>query len=912
MQPAGRPLDETARLDALSRYDLVDSTPEQNLDDLAALAGQICETPISLITLVDEHRQWFKSRIGLSRSEIGRDISFCSHAILQRELFVVPDAVRDPRFSDNPLVIDDPYIRFYAGAPLMTPDGHVLGTLCVIDHAPRDLTTAQREGLRALSRQVMSQIELRIQARNLRRFAAIVESSGDAIVGKDMNGVVTSWNESAERIFGYSATEMIGTSITRLIPGNRLSEEELILSKVRRGEGVAHLETVRQTKGGTLIDVSVTTSPIRDADGMIVGVSKVARDISLRKHAESDAQRYLDTAQVIMLALDLNGRITLANRFACDALGWPLESLLGRDFIDTCVPERIRELTREKLGQVHAGDDSVVENPIVTRTGEERLIEWRTTFLRDDAGRMTGTLSSGTDITERKHAMETVRVTEERMRFALEGAKVGIWDLDHATRVLSWSTIIEAQHGLQPGTFAGTFAAFIERVHPDDREALLQQVDAANQSGKDFTVSYRALWPDGQHRWLNGTGRVLRNAAGEPVRAVGISTDVTERHTLEAQFQQSQKMEAVGRLAGGVAHDFNNLLTAILGFCELTLDDVGENDRHRADLEQILNAGHRAAALTRQLLAFSRKQIIEPTRLNLNEIVTNVRSMLDRLIGEDVTIRLKLSPALSIVKADRGQVDQIIMNLAVNARDAMPSGGHLTIETANVELDEHYASTHFEATAGPHVVLTVTDTGTGIPPEVLQHMFEPFFTTKEAGKGTGLGLATVHGIIRRGGGSVAVYSEVGHGTSFKVYFPVADAADTAVTAPAPVSTARPDSKTVLVVEDEGGLRELAGRLLSRLGYRVLTAANAKAAQKIFNDGASIDVLLTDVVMPGASGPELTKELLTTHPDLKVVYMSGYTEDTIANHGVIDPGVSFLHKPFTSSTLDQKIREALKR
>ena len=291
------------------------------------------------------------------------------------------------------------------------------------------------------------------------------------------------------------------------------------------------------------------------------------------------------------------------------------------------------------------------------------------------------------------------------------------------------------------------------------------------KSGADFSMQNRAIWPDGTVRWLSGAGRIHLGEHGEPVRGVGISLDVTERRTLEEQYQQAQKMEAIGRLAGGVAHDFNNLLTVILGYCELLLADLDPDDPRQADIAEIQKAGTSAAGLTRQLLAFSRKQIIEPTLLDLNVVVADMRAMLGRLIGEDVKVVLGLRPELALVKADRGQVEQIVMNLAVNARDAMPRGGTLTIETANVELDEHYAKTHLAVKPGPYVVLTVTDTGTGMTPEVQARLFEPFFTTKELGKGTGLGLATVHGIVTRSGGSVNVYSEVGRGTSFKVYFP---------------------------------------------------------------------------------------------------------------------------------------------
>jgi PAS domain S-box-containing protein len=528
------------------------------------------------------------------------------------------------------------------------------------------------------------------------------------------------------------------------------------------------------------------------------------------------------------------------------------------------------------------------------------------------AGR-TAALVVAQDITERKRSVEALQTAEERTRYALESANVGIWDMDYATGLLRWSETMETHYGIQPGSFGGTFEAFLDRVHPDDRASVIEAIEGAVTSGTDFSVQNRSIWPDGTVRWLTGAGRVLLGENSEPVRAVGISLDVTDRRTLEAQFQQAQKMEAVGRLAGGVAHDFNNLLTVILGFCELLLADRDPNDPRQADvveIQEIQKAGMRAAELTRQLLAFSRKQIIEPRLLDLNEVLVSLQGMLGRLIGEDVTIALNLRPDLAFVKADRGQVEQVVMNLAVNARDAMPMGGTLTIETANAVLDARYAKTHVAVKPGPHVALTVTDTGTGMTPEVQARLFEPFFTTKESGKGTGLGLATVYGIVTRSGGSVVVQSEVGKGTAIRVYFPKADASEWVVSSPAHGVRPRAGTQTVLVVDDEQGLRELARRLLRRLGYTVLVAADADEALQLFEGSPSIDVLLTDVVMPGASGPELTKRLIEQRPALKVIYMSGYAEDAIAQHGVLEPGIAFLNKPFTSETLGQKLREVL--
>jgi two-component system cell cycle sensor histidine kinase/response regulator CckA len=653
--------------------------------------------------------------------------------------------------------------------------------------------------------------------------------------------------------------------------------------------------------------------------GQVGRFYELEHEIVERRQAESAlrqerdrAQKYLDTAEVILLKLDLEGRITLVNRYACAILGWTADELLGRDWIGTCEPARREAAARKRFSDLLGGDVSIADSPVVTRSGEERLVEWRNRLLHDEDGNVTGTFSSGADITQRDRATNALRTAEERMRFALEAAAVGIWDMDCTTGVIRWSEILESQYGLAPGTFGGTFEAFTARIHPEDRESVRRMMGEAMKSGNDFSVEHRVVLPDGTVRWLTGAGRVHLDQRGNPLRGLGISLDVSERHTLEAQYQQAQKMEAIGRLAGGVAHDFNNLLTAILGYCELLLADFDPKDARQEDIAEIQKAGLSAAGLTRQLLAFSRKQIIEPTLLDLNVVVGDLRAIVGRLIGEDVKVVLSLRPGLALVKADRGQLEQVVLNLAVNARDAMPGGGTLTVETGNVELDAGYASTQFAVKPGSYVMLAVTDTGAGMSPAVQASLFEPFFTTKEIGKGTGLGLATVHGIVTRSGGSIDVHSERGRGTSFTVYLPRADAGEAVAELLPTVRLPLDGAHTVLVVEDAEGLRQLTRRLLERQGYTVLVAANADEALQVFDRNPDIEVLLTDVVMPGASGPELNQLLIERRPTLKVIYMSGYTDEAIVHHGVLKPGIAFLQKPFTAEALGRKIGELLNR
>jgi PAS domain S-box-containing protein len=511
-----------------------------------------------------------------------------------------------------------------------------------------------------------------------------------------------------------------------------------------------------------------------------------------------------------------------------------------------------------------------------------------------------------------EHEVADRRSAEARTQLALTATQMGVWELDVETGRLHWSDSLAAIFGLSPAQAPTTNDEFTALIHPDDRAAAREGLERSIRQRTDLINEFRTIWPDGTVHWIAGRARVLSDEEGSRTRIIGVGMDIGERKSLEEQLRQAQKMEAVGQLAGGVAHDFNNLLTVIHGYGELLLTALNADDPRRSDVDEIVQAAERAAALTRRLLAFSRKQVLQPTRLDVNALVINMSKMLRRLIGENIELVTKLAPLPAAVHADAGQIEQILMNLTVNARDAMPQGGRLSIETAIVVLDDVYVMQHVAVRPGPYVMLAVTDTGIGMDEQTKHRIFEPFFTTKERGHGTGLGLATVYGIVKQSGGYVWVYSEVGGGSTFKVYLPRAGEGAVVERPTTEAEAAPPGSETVLVVEDDHAVRLLCRALLERAGYRVFDAADPRQAEDLFRQHADrIDVLLTDVIMPGSSGPSLFARLSLDRPLLRVLYMSGYADSAIVQpEGASD--VVFLQKPFTAHGLLCKVREALDR
>jgi two-component system cell cycle sensor histidine kinase/response regulator CckA len=620
-----------------------------------------------------------------------------------------------------------------------------------------------------------------------------------------------------------------------------------------------------------------------------------------------------ETSLDAILVVDEQGQSMSFNRQFVELWGIPPEvaaSGLGDRALESSVAKLVDPegfVARVRYLREHRKEKSEAE--IALRDGRTFACSSAPMFAAD--GRYYGRVWYFRDITERKQGEQALKASETRFRALIENSMDLVVVLDAAGRVKYASPSVARLLGYAPTELFDKNA--FDYLLPADRERIRAAfARAAAGSAAEIREEFGFRHKDGTWRIMES---VVSNLLDNP--AVGglviNSRDVTERRSLENQFRQAQRMEAVGRLAGGVAHDFNNVLTAITGYSDLLLEDLGPEDHKRADVEEIKAAALRAEALTRQLLAFSRKQVLQTRVLDLNGVVQTLDKMLRRLIGEDVKLDLSLSSALGAVRADPGQIEQVILNLAVNSRDAMPNGGSLTIETANVELDEAYTREHAGVLPGRYVMLAVSDTGIGMDAEIRSHIFEPFFTTKEQGMGTGLGLATVYGIVRQSGGYVWVYSEPGRGATFKIYLPQVDELPEVASLPAPVQPVAGGRETVLLAEDDASVRAVVSDVLAQKGYRVLRAPDGQAALEMARaQQGVIHLLVTDIVMPGMTGRELAEALTAERPGLRVLYMSGYTDDAVVRHGVLDEGMPYLQKPFAPRALAFKVREVLDR
>jgi two-component system, cell cycle sensor histidine kinase and response regulator CckA len=617
-----------------------------------------------------------------------------------------------------------------------------------------------------------------------------------------------------------------------------------------------------------------------------------------------------ENAADMIAVVDMDGK-RVFNSFSYEkVLGYSLEELQKSSSFEQIHPDDREKVTQAAEEARRTGVGKPLEYRVRHKDGTWRVLESTASVIRNAKGEPENLVIVNRDVTERRRSAEALRQSESSFRSVVEDAPYGIYRASLSGELVLVNSALEKMLGyssqeelLRTNLAAGVYRYSAE--HQKLNETLLQQ-----ESFKDIEVEWKRK--DGALLTVRCSGCPIKDETGAVAYVEVFAEDVTERRTLERQLRMAQKMEAVGRLSGGIAHDFNNLLGVIIGYSQVLKRSLGSEHASFEYAQEIEKAGQRAVSLTRQLLAFSRQQVLEPVVLNLNTLVSDMEKMLPRLIGEDIALKLDLDASLSQVKADPSQIEQVLLNLAVNARDAMPDGGKLLVQTANVTLDAAYANNHPGSRPGSYVMLRVTDTGTGIDPEIQSQIFEPFFTTKERDKGTGLGLATVYGIVKQSGGYIAVDSEKGKGASFSVYLPRLEQPATQAIAPlaaSPVNTR--GTETILLVEDADPLRKLAEMFLKESGYRILSAADGQQALEIARQHfGPIHLLLTDVVMPGMNGRVLGERLAPSQPGMKVLYMSGYTDSFIAGHGVLEAGTQLLHKPFTQETLTRKVRDVL--
>ena len=784
-------------------------------------------------------------------------------------------------------------------APLHDRSGRIMGLVA----AYLDLTEQ-----RALRRELTASEE--------RLSLAFRASPSGSIMLRCADRTIVEINQVMCDLSGYTREEVIGKT-TQQIGGFIPAEFHEALWRTLDAEGrLSEVDYPYRRKDGTLRHALVSAERIQlDGEDYILGVfmdvtDRKAAELALRA-SEERMRLFVEHAPASLAMFDRDMRyLSVSRRWLAD-YGLGDRDLRGLCHYDVFpeIGEAWRAVHRRALaGEVVREDADRFERA----DGSVNWLRWEVRPWHEASGAVGGILIFSEDITASLAAQAALRDTENRFRQLAESIREVFWLTEVGkNQILYISPGYEAIWGRTCSALYASPRDWINAIHPEDRDRVLEAA-MTKQAAGTYDEEYRIVRPDGNVRWIRDQAFPVRDAAGQVVRVAGVAEDITERRHLEAQLRQTQKMESIGLLAGGVAHDFNNWLTVIAGNAELLQDVVPEESVGRELIGEILHAGERATALTRQLLAFSRREVIEPQVLDLNAVVVDTERMLRRLLGEDILLTTSLGPALPRVKVDPGQWSQVLLNLAVNARDAMPTGGQLTIETRALDVDELFLRSRPDLRPGRYLQLTVSDTGCGMTPEIRARAFEPFFTTKARGKGTGLGLAVVHGIVAQAGGGIEVYSEPALGTSFKIFLPTADQATIDAALDLEVQDVR-GTETILLVEDEESVRRVAALALCPSGYTVLPAANGRDALEVAaRHPGRIHLLLTDVVMPYMDGRELAAVLGERDPELRVLYTSGYTDDAVMRHGILQAEVTFLSKPYTPITLLRKVRQVLDR
>jgi two-component system cell cycle sensor histidine kinase/response regulator CckA len=753
----------------------------------------------------------------------------------------------------------------------------------------------------------------------LRLQATAVNAAANGIVITDPNGMILWVNPAFTATTGYQPQEVIGESTRILKSGEHDAGFYANLWNTIKSGRVWQGEMVNRHKDGHRYWEEMTIAPVHSREGTITHFVAIKQDVTARNQAldalrrsEERFRRLVENISDGILAADAEGRIEYASESACHVSGYPRQQLVGRNlfqFIHTddvvAVQELFQHVVRERGSTVQWGAR------IRHKDGTWRYFEGSTANRLEDPD-IAAMIINFRDGTARRETEQALVLAEERYRAIFENATIGIYLSSPQGQYLSMNKTLAATYGYESPEEAIRNLAVVSRKYLDKGKwEEFRSLLASTGHVTDF--EYAVERRDGTHRWLLESARGVHGDNGRLLYHEGVVRDITDRKSLEVQLRQAQKLEAVGRLAGGVAHDFNNMLGVILGYGDILQSQLPPEHPGIKSAIEMQKAARRAADLTRQLLAFSRKQILQPQVVNLNSLIEELSKMLRRLIGENIELLFHGDPAVARVKADPGQLEQVVMNLAVNARDAMPGGGRLGIETGNVVIDEAFARQHEPMRAGEYVLLSITDTGSGMAPDVITHIFEPFFTTKEQGKGTGLGLSIVYGIVKQSGGYIWVDSELNRGTTFRIYLPPTTEAAT-VGALQRRTSPIGGNETILIVEDDDSIREMMRIVLAQAGYNIIEARNGdEALSSLPRMTQPVHLLVTDVIMPGTtSGWDLARAVNATHPEIHILFMTGFGIELDTFGMEVDPTVLLITKPFSADLLVGKVREALDR
>lgn len=1036
------PQDEWERLEALRKYKILDTAPEKAFDDLTDLAAHLCETPIALISLVDRNRQWFKSKVGLSVPETVREIAFCAHTILGRDVLVVSDALTDERFATNPLVNFDPHIRFYAGAPLITSQGYALGSICVIDYVPRQLTPKQLESLQSLSRQVVTQLELR---RNLEELTHIKQErdrfftfSLDMLSIAGFDGYFKRVNPAFEKTLGFTAEQFLSQPFREFVHPEDRAATYAELEKLTQGAPTIYFENRYQTHNGSYKWLAWTAFPILE-EGLVYAI---ARDISAFKQAEQERLQLLHREQAAREAMEAahhrnqiilesitDAFFTLDNQWCFTYLNQQAERLLQRTR-EQLLGKNVWDEFPEAVGSqfYHEYHRAIYQN--VSVAFEEYYPPLNAWFSVHAYPSQEGLSAYFNNITKRKRAEEALRQSEEQFRLLAEYSTDLISQHTPEGIYLYASPACRTLLGYTPEELIGHSA--YEFFHPDDVAEIRKSHSTILECSETSTISYRVRHQDGHYIWLETTSRTIRdcqtnavieihcvsrditerrqaehkirqqaallnvatnailvqdldqnilfwnkgaerlfgwkaeevlgknanqllyrdlpdhyviqktlletgewqgelhkvvkngkevivesrwtlvfNEAEKKQTILVVDTDITDKKQLESQFLRAQRMESIGTLAGGIAHDLNNVLAPILMAVQLLQLKIMD-ERSQQWLAILETSAKRGADLVKQVVSFARGVEGDRTLVQVRYLISEIKQIIIETFPKSIELYLDVDQDLWLVSGDTTQLQQVLMNLCVNARDALCQGGTIRIRGENIVIDEHYARMHIDAQIGPYIVVTVSDTGTGIPSDVLERIFEPFFTTKERGKGTGLGLSTAIGIVKSHGGFINVYSEPGRGTEFKVYLPAIEEIE--LLPDENYELPRGQGELILVVDDEMAICKITQTSLEAYNYRVLTARDGIEAIALYAQYRSdISVVLVDMMMPEMDGLMTIRTLQKMNPLVQIIAVSGLVSNEklveVASTGVN----TFLPKPYTTqellTTMNQILQES---